>query len=115
MFVSRKKQRVLHRTVSIAVVLAYFFISVAVDLFHSEACEKSGTNTVGADGILDNSPCLACSFNAGSNSAQPECQLALSVLGVDVFSQPAPCPTYAPQVRLTTCILLRAPPSEIIS
>ena len=110
-----KEEFRIRRLGSIAVVLVYFFVAVAVDLFHNESYEFGERSGETAKRIAHNDPCPACMFKAGSNTTQPICQSAPAMLQANVVSQPVLLSISASRVQWIYSIVLRAPPSAIIS
>ena len=110
-----KEEFRIRRLGSMAVILAYFFVTIAVDLFHNEACEFGGRCGEAAKTIAHNDPCPACMFKAGSNTTGPVCQSAPAVLQVNVVCQPVLLSICASRVQWIYSIVLRAPPSVGIS
>lgn len=98
-----------------AVVLVYFFVTTAVDLFHNEACEFGGQCGEAAKTIAHNDPCPACMFKAGSNTTEPVCQSAPAVPQVNVVCQPILLSISPSRVQWIYSIVLRGPPSVAIS
>ena len=110
-----KKQSSIHKKTAMVVVLAYFFVTTAVDLFHTESCAAGQSSRRAANAILDNDPCPACMFKAGSNSVEPVCQSPLVGLDIDLLAQPVLHSTLALRTQWTSSVMLRAPPSSAVS
>jgi len=102
-------------TASIAVLLTYFFVTTSVDLLHDESCKHDGAGESDTNSTPDNDRCPACMFKAGSNSTQPACQPALVSLQLDFRGQPILHSAYIPCTQWMSSIVLRGPPSAIIS
>jgi len=64
-----KKRVILHKTVSIAIFVVYLFVATSVDLFHTEEHMFGDNHSGTANTISSNTPCPACTFLAGHNSA----------------------------------------------
>ena len=64
---SKKKVRV-HQAASVAIFAVYLFITVSVDLFHTEEYEFYDRHSSAAHSIYSNAPCPACAFLAGHHS-----------------------------------------------
>lgn len=105
----------IHWTASVGILLTYFFVSTSVDLFHNESYEQSRTGEPSTNAIPDNGQCPACTFKAGSNCTQPPCKPNLVALEVDIQSQPILHSVHIPSVQWMSSIVLRGPPSTIIS
>jgi len=110
-----KEEFRIRRLGSMAIVLAYFFVSVAVDLFHNEACEFGEPCGEAAKTIAHNDPCPACMFKASSNTTGPVCQLVPAVIQANVVCQPVVLSISPSRVQWIYSIVLRAPPSVTIS
>ena len=110
-----KKQLSIHKIAAIVLVVSYSSVTTAVDLFHSESCAAGQSSRRAANAILDNDPCPACMFKAGSNSVEPVCQSPLVGLDIDLLAQPLLHSTSVLRTQWTSSVMLRAPPSSAVS
>ena len=110
-----KKQFSIHTIAVIVAVVSYSFVTTTVDLFHSESCAAGQASRRAANAILDNDPCPACMFKAGSNSVEPVCQSPLAGFDIDLLAQPVPHSTSALLTQWTSSVMLRAPPLSAVS
>ena len=57
---------------SLALVVAYLTVAVAIELFHDEHCHFARTKAPAANAACHNELCPACMFSAGFNSTEEE-------------------------------------------
>lgn len=110
-----KKRLNKHKATSVAVVLLYIFIVLAVHFFHNHKCKLTQSGSPGKKTASCDSQCPACKFLAGYNSTEADDEPALFSPENILISHFMPRGTIELRDNWTSSIISRGPPSTTIS
>lgn len=111
MCTSSNEQHMNHKAMSVLVAVAFFFVTVAINLFHSEDCHNSAATDI----VSYNHLCPACVFLAGSDSMETSYGPALFITESHIILQPSTRLTLLNHSEWMYSITSRAPPLFVIS